>query len=916
MCYKEGNMSTNASLLFKIKRTWFAWLVLAIGLLITIFLSLQIKQNHEKEEVKHFAFAADQLTLKIEERLNAYALILKGASALFASSHNVTRQEWKSYVQTLDFKDRVEGIGFNQLVLNDELSAHITNIRKEGFSNYTIFPEGKRDAYAPVVYIEPFNGRNLRAFGFDTYSEPMRQIAMANARDTGKPSLTGKIELVQETGVEVQAGTIMYVPVYEHNALKDTIEQRRGALKGWISGVYRMDDLLFGILNDWQQHVKDTIELKIYDGNTSIPSNLLFHNTKNNSHIPPSSFYQERIINFNGHQWLLSFDTRPYAFKLDMTNAWIALFGGFALSFLLFGLLLSSIYIKTNAKRMAKKLTQQLQESEFRWKFAIEGSRDGVWDWNIQTNKSIYSKQWKEMLGYDEYEISPTHQAWEDRIHPEDRALVENTLKAYFQGEIPIYSVEFRLKCKDETYKWILSRGMIVSYDKQGKPSRMIGTHSDINERKSNEQMLQKLYTAIEQSPASVVITDLDACIEYINPKFTEITGYHAAEIIGQNPRILQSELMPKELYLSIWENITNGFPWRGELLNKRKDGQLYWEEAHITPIKDHQGIITHYIGVKTDITARVLAEKKIESLLEEQNAILDSHIVGIAKIKDRRFTWINEEFAQMHGYTKDELLGQLTRILYPDESSYVSFGKYVYPLIQKDEIVRVELCHRHKNGTLKWYKIGGGLLHPNGDESIWSFIDITEQKQLEVQVHNMAFYDTLTQLPNRRLLHDRLGQTLSNIKRTGCYGALMFLDLDNFKILNDTYGHNIGDLLLMEVAKRLQKCTREIDTVARIGGDEFVIILNDLNTQEKDAKIQTNIVAKKICLALGNPYLLTLDDNDQTEKMISYDCSASIGITLFLHDDKQEEILKYADIAMYQAKINGRNQIKFYDKP
>lgn len=913
MLDQEGNVAiTNASPLYKIKKTWLAWIVLAIGLLVTICLSLQVKQNREKEAVEHFAFAADQLTLKIEERLNAYALVLKGASALFASSHNVTRQEWKSYIQTLDFKDRVEGIGFNQLILESERDAHIAKIRAEGFPNYTIFPEGKRDAYALVVYIEPFSGRNLRAFGFDTYSEPVRQIAMEHARDTGKPSLTGKIELVQETGAEVQAGTIMYMPIYHHNALHDNVEQRRQALKGWISGVYRMDDLLFGILNDWQQYIKDTIELKIYDGNTSTPSTLLFNNTKNNSRLSPSPFYQERIIDFNGHQWLLAFDAIPYTLKLDFTDAWITLFGGLALSFLLFSLLLSSIYIKTNAKRIAKKLTQQLQESEFRWKFAIEGAGDGVWDWNIQTNKSVYSKRWKEMLGYEEYEISPTHQEWESRIHPEDKALVQNAVKAYFQGEIPIYSVEFRLKCKDESYKWILSRGMVVSCDKEGKPHRMIGTHSDINERKSTEQLLKKLYAAIEQSPASVIITDLDACVEYVNPKFTEITGYHASEIIGKNPRILQSELMPKKLYSSIWENLTNGFAWRGELLNKRKDGQLYWEEAHITPIKDDQGVVTHYIGVKTDITARIVAEKKIESLLEEQNAILDSHIVGIAKIKNRRFTWVNEEFAQMHGYTKEELLGQLTRILYPDEPSYFSFGEFVYPLIHKGEIVRVELYHKHKNGTLKWYKIGGGLLHPHGDESIWSFIDITEQKQLEEQVHTMAFYDTLTQLPNRRLLNDRLEQTLLNIKRNGCYGALMFLDLDNFKILNDTYGHNVGDLLLIEVAKRLQKCTREIDTVARIGGDEFVIILNDLNANEKDAKLQASIVAEKIHLALDNPYLLTI--NNKMDDIISYNCSASIGIAMFLKDNTQEDILKWADIAMYQAKINGRNQIKFYE--
>lgn len=600
--------------------------------------------------------------------------------------------------------------------------------------------------------------------------------------------------------------------------------------------------------------------------------------------------------------------------SISYTEFWVFLIVGIILVMLCISLLFSILNTKNHAKRIARKQTQRLAESEFRWKFAIEGSGDGVWDWDLKTNQSLYSKRWKEMLGYDESDILSTHQEWQNRIHPEDAQAVDTAIQACINCEIPTYAAEFRLRCKDGNYKWILSRGMVVNYDAEHKPSRMIGTHSDISERKQTEATLQKLYTAIEQSPTSVVITNLEACIEYVNPKFTEITGYEASEVMGKNPRILQSEQMPKEIYLQVWENLTHGIAWKGIFLNKRKNGELYWEEAHITPIKNPKGHITHYIGVKMDITTRILNERKIEDLLEEQNTILNSRIVGIAKIKERQLIWVNDEFAQMHGYTKEELIGKSTRVLYPSEEEYAAYGKLVYPLIKKGEIARTELRLQHKNGSFKWYKIGGGLLNSQNEESIWSFIDITEQKQLEVQVHTMAFYDTLTQLPNRRLLNDRLSQTLSNIKRNGCYGALMFLDLDNFKILNDTYGHNVGDLLLIEVAKRLQKCTREIDTVARIGGDEFVIILNDLNAKEKDALLQASIVAKKIRLSLANPYILTIDNNDNTEDTISYDCSASIGIAMFLNDHKQEDILKWADIAMYQAKINGRNQIKFYD--
>lgn len=915
MVPKEDNLNILASSFHKIKKIWLAWAMLILGLLVTTFLSLEVKQNQEKETAANLSFACDQLTLTLQEHLNAHALILKGASALFSSSQNVTRQEWNAYIQTLHFKDHIEGIGFNQRIFEHELDAHISKVRAEGFLDYNISPEGKRDVYTPVVYIEPFESRNLHAFGFDTYSEPIRQKAMAKACDTGEATLTGKIQLMQETGQgnEVQAGTILYVPIYQNHSVHNSIEEKQQAIIGWISGAYRMNDLISGILTDWKHYEKEVMDVRIYDGNKPILDNLLFHNTTLGTQRPHSPFYQERTIDFNGHIWLLVVDVIPHTLKINHTATLLTFFGGLTLSFLLFGLLLSSIYTKINAKRIAKKLTKQLEESEFRWKFAIEGAGDGVWDWNIQTNKSLYSKRWKEMLGYDEYEILPTHQEWENRIHPDDKALVDNTIKAYFQGEIPIYSVEFRLQCKDGSYKWILSRGMVVNYDKQGKPNRMIGTHSDIDERKSTEKILQKLYTAIEQSPASVVITDLEACIEYVNPQFTENTGYQASEALGQNPRILQSNQMPKEIYLSIWNNITHGLSWRGELLNKRKNGELYWEEAHITPIKDDQGVITHYVGVKTDITARIVAEKKIESLLEEQNAILNSHIVGIAKLKNRRFIWVNEWFAKMNGYTQEELLGQSTRLLYPDEQSFLSYGEFAYPNIEKGEILRSELIHQHKNGSLKWYKIGGGLLHPQSDESIWSFVDITEQKQLEEQVHHMAFHDILTKLPNRRLLNDRLSQTMLHSKRNSTYCALMFLDLDNFKPLNDTYGHIVGDALLIDVATRLKTCVRELDTVARIGGDEFVIILNNLNKNKIESKKQAGVIAEKIRIALAKPYILNIEKDDHIQEQIQYLCTASIGIVVFLDNEmEQNEILKLADNAMYKAKINGRNQFSF----
>jgi diguanylate cyclase (GGDEF)-like protein len=193
--------------------------------------------------------------------------------------------------------------------------------------------------------------------------------------------------------------------------------------------------------------------------------------------------------------------------------------------------------------------------------------------------------------------------------------------------------------------------------------------------------------------------------------------------------------------------------------------------------------------------------------------------------------------------------------------------------------------------------------------------LDITEQKEIEAQVREMAFYDPLTRVLNRRLLIDRLNQTMVASKRSGCHGALIFLDLDNFKPLNDTYGHETGDALLVEAAQRLTQCVREVDTVARFGGDEFVVILGDLHDSKVESVSQATIIAEKIRSSLCAPYALCCRRADGQTTPIVHDITASIGVVVFMGNDlSQDALLKFGDAAMYRAKEDGRNQIRFHE--
>jgi len=191
---------------------------------------------------------------------------------------------------------------------------------------------------------------------------------------------------------------------------------------------------------------------------------------------------------------------------------------------------------------------------------------------------------------------------------------------------------------------------------------------------------------------------------------------------------------------------------------------------------------------------------------------------------------------------------------------------------------------------------------------------EIARRVKSEEQVRHLAFHDTLTGLPNRRMLGDRLGQVMASSKRSGLYGALLFLDLDNFKPLNDIHGHDVGDLLLKEVAQRLSGCVREMDTVVRLGGDEFVVMLSELNVDKDLSLEQARVVAEKVSFSLAEPYHLEVSKAGQMDCMVEHHCSASIGVVVFTnHEASQADLLKWADAAMYQAKYAGRNTVWFH---
>jgi CHASE1-domain containing sensor protein len=348
-------------------KTWLPWVVFVAAVLGTGFASMQVKLRIEAEAVQQVSSAYDQAALKIQERLNTYAQILRGGAGLFAASGAVKRQDWREYVNALHTElsvPGVQGVGFSKVIAPGQLENHIKNIRQEGFSNYTVRPAGERAVTTSIIYLEPFRDRNLRAFGFDMFSESVRRAAMEQARDEGTVALSGKVELVQETASQVQAGTLMYVPVYRNGAAVGTIAQRQAALLGWVYSPFRMDDLMGGILRQWEKDEGRAIDLHIYDGAQVMPAALLFDGNAGPAPDAHSIFYQQRRVEFGGRRWLLVFDHTVSASSLNYASAWFVLFAGLLVSGLLLGLMRSIINTRTNAKRMADKLTATIHSRE------------------------------------------------------------------------------------------------------------------------------------------------------------------------------------------------------------------------------------------------------------------------------------------------------------------------------------------------------------------------------------------------------------------------------------------------------------------------------------------------------------------------------------------------------------------------
>jgi diguanylate cyclase (GGDEF)-like protein/PAS domain S-box-containing protein len=421
--------------------------------------------------------------------------------------------------------------------------------------------------------------------------------------------------------------------------------------------------------------------------------------------------------------------------------------------------------------------TRRLEEERERFESILTNMRDAVWSFSPDGEKVLFVNDMVETIyGYRPEEFYADPELWMKTVHPDDCTLVRAGFDELLRGGN--FDAVYRIIRSDGEVRWVHDTGYAVT-DMAGRRTRLDGITRDVTAEKQFEAERRLVQAAFENAAEGIVITDADTRIIAVNKAFTAITGYSESDLIGKTPRLWQSKRHNANVYKELWAAIRTSGQWRGELWNRRKNGDIFPAIENVSAIRDQDGQILNYVALLSDIS-------------------------GV--------------------------------------------------------------------------------------------------KQFEKQLFQLAHHDALTQLPNRLLFTDRLDHALSHAHREGHRLAVLFIDLDRFKNINDSLGHAVGDQLLCEVAARLTSAVRENDTVARLGGDEFVIALEHVSTAEGAA-----VLAEALVSTLGEP--VRIDDHELF-------ITPSIGISIYPDDAKTtEDLIRHADAAMYHAKRLGRNRFQFYSE-
>ena len=727
--------TTNSAL-----RNWpLAWIVLAVGLLITSAGTLYMKSSVENVATLEFTSNCNQIAIKITDRVDEHARILLSGVALFNASDIVTREKWRIFNKAQKVQKQlpgIQGIGFSLLIPRSELTQHMQKMRGEGFPQYKLRPDGDREIYSSIIYLEPFSGRNLRAFGYDMLSEPVRRSAMERARDTNTAALSGKVVLVQETSTDVQAGTLMYVPVYRKGMPIVTIEQRRAAIYGWVYSPYRMNDLMQGIIGTRNLEKEKQLHIQVFDGAQPSPESLLYDSLSRDKKSPgqisnqsPDRFTRQIPIDFNGQRWTLSFgQTSGGFFAVEYTSIWLTLVGGILITLLLFALIRTLLSTRAQAQHIAENLTIDLREREEKIILLLNSTAEAIYGLDMNGNCTFCNNACIRLLGYKHPEELlgknmhwQIHAKYQDGRHfPVEECRI---FQAFNKGEGTHVDDEVLWRSDGTSFP-----SEYWSYPQRsgGEVIGAVVTFLDITLRRQAEETLQKAYANLEtkvqertfelkkindqllnditerkqiveslresenrykslvENSFSCIYVIQDGCFLFANNNAIKFTGYEPEDIIGKPSDSFvhpddRGIIREKAKKMISGEDIS---PYEFRIVSKT--GELRWLMETVSSIifNGRRAILGNCI----DITER--RQREVQELHSQKLESVGQLAAGIAHEINTPIQFVGDNISFMKDAFQDIL--SLTNILHAlksDDLSNSAVAGNLLSLIHKKEM-------------------------------------------------------------------------------------------------------------------------------------------------------------------------------------------------------------------------------------
>lgn len=495
-----------------------AWFVAALALLATVLFWQYQSEREQEAASREFTLLTDDIAVAIRKRMLNHEQILLGGAGLMDASGRVSRVEWRVMVERLRLSENypgILGVGYAQAVAPEGLEDFEERVRAEGFPDFQVHPVGPRPFYTSILFLEPFRDRNLAAFGYDMFSEPVRRAAMQAAAESGHTRMTGPVRLLQETHGEVQAGILMYTPIYHRGAPLDTPAQRQRALRGFVYSPYRMGDLLEGILGSRTPGVR----YRITDTEAGLDFPQLYSDL-----IPDSAkaTHQRTLdIHLYGRNWRLEFASTPSFERTSGPSPWVLLLG-LASALLLFALASMLVLRREQAERIAHQMTRRLRasnealrQSEERKRLALQGSNDGWWDVDLQTWHFLASDRAWEMIGYPPQDAAQSLHRWQSVLAPQARHQLISALRGVIQSQQGTFAEETRLTHQTGHSIPVLLRG-IVQRDEDGKALRASGTMQDLTEAKRVEQLKSQFVSTVSHE-LRTPLTSISGALAIVN---------------------------------------------------------------------------------------------------------------------------------------------------------------------------------------------------------------------------------------------------------------------------------------------------------------------------------------------------------------------------------------------------------------